>query len=250
MRIVTSTAVLAGTVLALGACRVSVAATTYHEDHSYGLTAGALTIDSNSGDLEIVATDAPTISVHERLNFTRNRRPVTVHSVSGNTLSLKYSCPGGLVIGNNECSVDYQVQVPRATPVRVVDGSGNVTLHGLTGALNLQANSGDVTGGDLTGAVQVTVDSGSITLNGLTGTGVAAQANSGDITLAFTRAPGSVTAGVDSGSVRIALPGDQRYAVDARVDSGTRTVDVTQDPAAPHHVRATAGSGDVTVTKN
>ncbi|MCW2941470.1 MAG: hypothetical protein JWN00_4455 [Actinomycetia bacterium] len=111
MRIVTSAAVLAGTVLALGACRVSIAATTYHEDHSYGLTAGALTIDSNSGDLEIVATDAPTISVHERLNFTRNRRP-------------------------------------------------------------------------------------------------------------------------------------------ARVDSSTRTVDVTQDPAAPHHVRATAGSGDVTVTKN
>jgi hypothetical protein len=30
----------------------------------------------------------------------------------------------------------------------------------------------------------------------------------------------------------------------------TRTVDVTQDPAAPHHVRATANSGDVTVTKN
>ncbi len=153
-------------------------------------------------------------------------------------------------------------------PVVVSSGSGNVTLNGLSGRVvassgsgnvradlltdpvSLQSGSGDVSGSMLSGPrLTLKTGSGNIAIAGLAGTRVTATDGSGDIALTFSKVPSLVRVNDSSGNVTLVLPsGTTRYQVHASTDSGSRTVSLPRSSVSPHVIIVTDGSGDISIT--
>ena len=134
-------------------------------------------------------------------------------------------------------------------PVTVGSGSGDVQVNGLTGTVSLQNGSGNITGGALSGRkVTLKAGSGNIAIDSLESLDVVVTDGSGNIDLTFTKAPTRVRVSNSSGNVNVVLPRGVRYQVNATTDSGNRTVSVLQTTAPGHVITVTDGSGNVSVT--
>ncbi|WP_236790562.1 DUF4097 family beta strand repeat-containing protein [Amycolatopsis sp. GM8] len=175
-------------------------------------------LDTQSGDVRISARDVTSTSVHERFRYSGSR-PGQTYRMDGGQLVLT-DC------GAN-CSVDYEIVVPRGTTV-----SGNAT----SGDIELQGVSADVSS-----------TSGQIDVNDATGP-VKAHSTSGDISVRLA-GPQDVSAEATSGDVDLRVP-DNHYRVDARTTSGDRNIEIATDPAGPYVLDLQATSGDITVRRS
>lgn len=134
-------------------------------------------------------------------------------------------------------------------PVVAGSGSGNVRASLLTRSVSLQSGSGDISGSMLSGPrVTLKTGSGDIAIAGLAGARVTASDGSGDIALTFSKVPSLVRVNDSSGDVTLVLPpGTTRYQVHASTNSGSRTVSVPRGAASPHVIVVTDGSGDISI---
>jgi hypothetical protein len=185
-------------------------------DHQVAQRIESVRLDTNSGDIRITAGDVTTASVHERFHYSGSR-PDQAYQVDGSQLVLT-DC-------GHDCTVDYQVVVPRGTSVSGSAKSGDVDLDGLAVT--------DVT--STSGEVRVRAAAGPVT----------AHANSGDVTVDLA-SPQNVQVDANSGSVTVTVPTD-RYRVQARTNSGDQEIDIVTDPAGPYLLDLEANSGDVKV---
>ena len=168
-------------------------------------------------------------------------------------------------VGN--CSFSFHAVLPAGKKAVLSDGSGNLTLRGLTGPVSGVSGSGDVQANVLTGTVRLETGSGNITGSALSGPKVTLKAGSGDVAvdslesldvvvtdgsgnidLTFTKVPTRVNVSNSSGNVNVVLPRGARYQVNATTDSGNRNVSVLQTTAPDHVITVTDGSGNVSVT--
>src|SRR6266568_3080684 len=148
------------------------------------------------------------------------------------------------------CSFSFRAVLPAGKRAYLSDGSGNLTLRGLTGPVSLQTGSGNITGGTLSGPrVTLGAGSGNIAITGLTSLHVVVHDGSGNISLVFSAVPDHVEVTASSGNVSLVLPpGPARYQVDATTDSGNRTVHLPGTSAPTHVIKVTAGSGNISIT--
>lgn len=157
-----------------------------------------------------------------------------------------------------DVSVDYVIQVPPETEVRVADGSGDVSVSGVAGPVTLASGSGDVTLSQIQGGVHSTSGSGNVHADGIKGS-AEITAGSGDITLNTIGGVVRVTTG--SGNITVSSPGDTvslrngsgdirvtGASSDLRVHTGSGTVRVAGSPAMGAYWELRAGSGDVGLT--
>jgi hypothetical protein len=213
-------------------------------------------IDNDSGNVRIRAGVAGNPSVRQRFTWGRflGKRPEAAHRIEGDRLVLA-GC------GWN-CSVDYDVTVPRGTTVTGHVDSGDLSVDGAA-AVDVSDNSGTVRVRNVPGTVKADVDSGDIELRGI-GRDITVNNNSGNILGQGLR--GRVNANVDSGSIRLTLDAAQdvhavvnsgdialtmpndRYRVQGTTDSGSRDIRVPTDPAGSHLLNLSTDSGSVTVT--
>ncbi|MDP9847912.1 DUF4097 family beta strand repeat-containing protein [Streptosporangium lutulentum] len=195
---------------------------------SYDVTdkVNAIQIEADSGGIEVTESDRQDIHVIERLSWRKNK-PVASHETQGDTLVLKFTCPGSWIGGTN-CEVGYQVEIPRGLSVKATSDSGEVTLR------------------DLSGDVDVTSDSGMIDAGGLAGKQVVSKTDSGAITLAFTAQPDKVKTSTDSGRTEVRVP-EGPYNIAATTDSGTKEIDATHDASAPRSITLSSDSGAIEV---
>ena len=136
------------------------------------------------------------------------RRPAFSWRPAAAGLVLHSSCLLGFT---GQCTMTYDVSVPRGLPVTVTDATGNLTVSGFSG--------------------QVTLSDGS-----------------GDITLTFTKAPKRVDVTDGSGDITLILPrGSTAYQVRARSASGDVSDAVKTSPSSPNVIIASDGSGDVSI---
>ncbi|OXM70119.1 MULTISPECIES: DUF4097 family beta strand repeat-containing protein [Amycolatopsis] len=177
----------------------------------------AVHVDNNSGDVRIRIEDTATTSVNQVLHYDGDQ-PGQAFRLAGAQLVLD-GC-------GNDCTVDYEVVVPRGTTVTGEVRSGDFTVYGAA-SVDLAASSGDIRVQDITGPVTTRTKSGSIDVGLATAQNVHAEAQSGDI--------------------RVVVPAD-RYRVAGETKSGDRSINVVQDPAAPHLLDVRTSSGDATVT--
>lgn len=131
---------------------------------------------------------------------------------SGNDIRIGHNTESELF---HNVSISYDLVVPAETRLRSHTGSGNQTIEGLTGSVEVESGSGGLNISQI-------------------GDGVRAQAGSGDIRIDTVR--GNVHAQTGSGSIRASN-------VSGGFEGQTGSGHITLDQTAPGAVRAETGSG-------
>jgi hypothetical protein len=226
------------------------------------VSGSTVNLSASDADMQVTQAAGSTLWLAGKAEYSLIRSDVTWQTTpSGVIVSPK--CHFFLGI----CSFSFHAVLPAGKRTVLSDGSGNLTLRGLTGPVTAGSGSGDVQANVLTGTVNLQTGSGNITGGALSGPKVKLKAGSGDITfdslesldvvvtdgsgninLTFSKAPTRVRVSNSSGNVNVVLPRGVRYQVNATTDSGNRTVSVLQTSAPGHVITVTDGSGNVSVT--
>jgi Putative adhesin len=223
-----------------------------------------LEVLTRSGDITVRNGAAGTVTIHAKIQsgnswFGGDHKAEAQELQSnpplrqnGNSIRIDY-------VNINNISIDYEITVPEETAIRAHTGSGNQTIEGLRGNVELESGSGDLklarltgdmrfqTGsgnvrgrelagpakikagsGDIeieeTGAgdMEIRTGSGNINVSGING-GFHAEAGSGDIHgKGVPKSTWSVRTG--SGNVTLSVPPDAAFDVDVSSSSGTVTL--------------------------
>ena len=223
-----------------------------------------LEVLTRSGDITVRAGSTGSVTIHGKIHSgsglfgfdvnkdavqeLQNNPPIRQN---GNSIRIDY-------INLRNVSVDYEITVPAETTVRAHSGSGDQTVEGVRGTVDLESGSGDLrlarltgdmnfhTGsgnvrghevagpvrakagsGDIeftetgSGDIDIRTGSGNITVNGING-GFHAEAGSGDI-----RGEGAAknmwSIRTGSGNVNLRLPAESSFDVDISSSSGSVT---------------------------
>jgi DUF4097 and DUF4098 domain-containing protein YvlB len=223
-----------------------------------------LEVLTRSGDVIVRNGPAGTVSIHAKIESgtswfggdhkedvqqLQSNPPIRQN---GNSIRIDY-------VNINNISIDYEITVPENTAIHSHTGSGDQTIEGLKGSVDLESGSGDLKLARLTGEmhfqtgsgnirghelsgparikagsgdivvdevgagdVEIRTGSGNITVNGING-GFHAEAGSGDIHgKGLPKNMWSVRTG--SGNVTLNVPSDAAFDVDISSNSGSVTL--------------------------
>jgi DUF4097 and DUF4098 domain-containing protein YvlB len=238
-------------------------------------TPGPVELDCSvsSGEVSVTATDTEqarvTVSGPERLvdemriELAGDR--LVVHEPSFSLRDLLHLSDGTLRV---------RVTVPRDSTARVKTASGDATLDGSFGTVELQTASGDLrVGGRVRGAAVAKAASGDVQLGdvgaavelrsasgnlrvGSVGGSASASSGSGDIRIGAVRA-GDVSAHTASGAIEIGVEPGTAVDLDARSASGELSSEVALGDAPAEGesegptvvIRASSASGDIRILR-
>jgi len=170
----------------------------------------------------------------------------------GNTIRIKEP------EGYRNISIDYEISVPANTRMRSETGSGDVSVEGINGPAEVETGSGDVKIRDVHGNVQTETGSGDTRLQGIDAERVEIRTGSGDLDLRELRCALQATTGsgdvqaegrptghwrlnTGSGEVKLHLPSDLAFDLEAHSDSG----DVHTQGNLAIAVQGSLGHGEV-----
>src|SRR5690349_10915722 len=221
-------AVLAGcgspTGASLTADQQSSAAAADRQSYQFTDRIDALVVDARAAAVTLEAGEGP-VTVDE-IYHSGSDRPTTSHRVDGSTLHLTET---GCRDNSVRCDVEFRVRLPAAATADITSQAGAVQVAGLTGNLTVTTQAGAVQG------------------SGLGGDQVRVSTKAGATTLAFTRAPSTVSASTEVGAVEVRVPSGTTYAVDVQSTVGPSDVSVQRDPASPHKIEVRTSVGAVRV---
>jgi DUF4097 and DUF4098 domain-containing protein YvlB len=186
---------------------------------------GTVTVNAGSGDVIITGTTANTLHVRANSDDDDIRFDATRSSVELSTARR----------GND---TKFEVTVPIGTRVVAKSQSGDISVRGTHGEVNVTAQSGDIVIDDVTGRLDVRSFSGEVTASNITGS-VDITTQSGDLKLTDVR--GDIEVGNTSGD--ITLRSVTAKLVRAKTTSGDVTYDGVIDGSGRYEF--TSHSGDV-----
>jgi len=204
-----------------------------------------LEVLTRSGDITIRAGSSNTVSIHGIIHtgewswFGGSDRKSQVQEIqnnpplrqNGNSIRIDY-------VNVNNISIDYQITVPESTTLRAHTGSGDQTVEGLKGNVDLESGSGDLKVARLTGDFHFRTGSGNVRGEELAGP-ARAKAGSGDIEIQETAA-GDVDIRTGSGNISVRGVNGGFHA-----EAGSGDIHADGSPKGMWSVRT--GSGNVTL---
>ncbi|MGA9389047.1 MAG: DUF4097 family beta strand repeat-containing protein [Candidatus Sulfotelmatobacter sp.] len=223
-----------------------------------------LEVETHSGDITVHSGPSGSVSIHGRIfvgdHWLFGNRHTDVSDIEqhppvrqdGNNIRIDY-------VNAHDISVDYEITVPPETTVRTHSGSGDQTIEGTRGNVDLQSGSGDVKLSRITGEIRLKTGSGNVRAREIAGT-VRGGTGSGDIEVEETgvgdldlhTGSGNIKArGVqgslhaETGSGNITGEGTQTGAWDIRTGSGNVRVHLPRDAAFDANLSTSAGNLDV-----
>jgi len=202
-----------------------------------------LEVLTHSGDVTVRAGGSGSVQIHGKIyvgdRWLSGTRQDDVHAIEqnppirqeGNSIHIDY-------VNMHNISVDYEITVPADTTIRTHSGSGDQTIEGTRGNVDVQTGSGDLRLARLTGEIQLHTGSGNIRAHEISGA-VRGGTGSGDIELE-ENGQGNVDFHTGSGIIRVSgVQGGFR----GETGSGDVTVEGTQSATWEIHT----GSGNVRV---
>ena len=223
-----------------------------------------LEVLTRSGDITVRNGTAGTVSIHAKIHSgvswlggdhkaevqeLQNNPPIRQN---GNSIRIDY-------VHFSNISVDYEITVPENTAVRTHTGSGDQTVEGLKGNIDLESGSGDLKLARLSGEMRFQTGSGNVRGRELSGP-AKAKAGSGDIEIEEIGAgdvdirtgSGNITVNginggfrAEAGSGNIHGKGSPKNMWSVRTGSGNVTLYVPSDAA--FDVDISSNSGNVTL---
>jgi Putative adhesin len=216
----------------------------HHEQQEFTAPIRTLDIDNDKGHVEIIGTDASTVTVDASVSEGL-RSGSHSEQLDGDRLVIRATCP---IMFSTWCGVDYTVRVPAATAVVSHSSGGGIEVTGMTGDVTLTSSGGGVhvVGGGTT----LTLDSSGGGVHGerLTAKVVTATSSGGGVHLSFAEPPQTVKADSSGGGVTVEVPDvPGAYHVEASSSGGGVHTDVRTDPNSPNAIDAHSSGGGVTV---
>ncbi len=181
-------------------------------------------VSTDRGSVRVIATDRDDISVHA---YVSDGLGDTDHAerVRGDRLLVDASCSFPVAYW---CTASYTVRVPRDVKLVLWSGSGDVTVTGATGDVDLTSNHG------------------AISATRLRSQYARASSDHGSIHLGFAAAPMQVVASTSHGSATVVVPRTgEAYRVDLSSDHGSTDVAVRTDPTARRTIELSSQHGAV-----
>jgi len=188
---------------------------------------GTVTVTAGSGDIIVTGSTDAQVRIHASSDNDNLRL-----DVSANTVALELT--GNRTHGDSR----FEVSVPQGVRVIARAQSGDVSIRGTKGEVEIHAQSGDVQLDDVVNRLDVTTLSGDIKARAIAGD-VSIDALSGSIDL--TDVKGAISVQTTSGDID--LRGVASKVVRAKTTSGDVTYEGVVDPAG--HYELTSHSGDV-----
>ena len=190
---------------------------------------GTVIVSSGNGDIIITSNTSNQLRVRAssedgdvRFDFAPNRNTVEVSTARRGSES------------------HFEVSVPQGAHVIAKAGSGDVSIRGTRGEVEVTSQSGDVVVDDVNGRLTVRSFSGDVTASNVTGD-VEVSTQSGDFNLTSVR--GNIEIGNTSGD--IVMRGIAARTVRAKTTSGDVSYDGTIDPGGRYDLES--HSGDVRI---
>jgi hypothetical protein len=224
----------------------------------------SLEVQSHSGDVIVRSGPAGTVTIRGKIyvgdHWLFGSRHTDVSDIEqhpplrqdGNSIRVDY-------VSMRDISVDYEITVPEDTTIRSHSGSGDQTIEGTRGNVDLQSGSGDVKLARLTGEIRLQTGSGNVRAREISGP-VRGGAGSGDIELEemgsgdidLHTGSGNITArGIqgafraEAGSGDITAEGTQTGAWEVRTGSGNVHVRLPANAAFDANISTSSGTLDV-----
>ncbi|BCY08716.1 DUF4097 family beta strand repeat-containing protein [Actinoplanes sp. L3-i22] len=214
------------------------------EQQSFDQPVRHVDLDLSNGDVTFLAATDHRILVKRTLTWAYDK-PVTNDRGSADAVTLSASCGDHLRLPG--CRIHYEVTVPAGVTINATVRSGAIASRGNNGTKTFQTTSGDIDVRDGQGDLSAQATSGAVVALRLDAPNATVTAKSGNVRLSFSTAPDSVRASTTSGDLSISVPPADAYRVQGSTLSGSRSIDVTQDAAAPRSITADARSGDTRV---
>ena len=150
---------------------------------------------------------------------------------------------------HRQVGISYKLVVPANTRVRARTGSGDVRVAGVTGAVEARTGSGSMELTAIGGDVDIQTGAGPI---GIAGLETALRARTGTGRIRVEGEPGCAwDLSTGSGGIRIDLPDDAAFEIDARTHSGdvlTEHPVVARDESRRGQLQGTVRGGGPKVT--
>jgi len=223
-----------------------------------------LAVQTRSGDITVRTGPAGTVSIRGKIyvgdHWLFGNRHTDVSDIEqnpplrqdGNNIRIDY-------VSARDISVDYEITVPEDTTIHSHSGSGDQTIEGMRGNVDVQSGSGDVKLSHLTGEVRLQTGSGDVRAHEISGP-VRGGTGSGDMELEETGSgdvdlhtgSGNITArGIhgafhaEAGSGDITADGTQTGSWEVRTGSGNVHVHLPSDAAFDANISTSSGTLDV-----
>jgi len=191
--------------------------------HQISSAVSTVVVVSHVGNVTVTGGSGPATSVTEQSTYSK-APPVTTRTLSGQTLTVTYTCPDQLV-----CAVSYVVKVPRDVAVQVTAGAGSIRLSGLAGSVTAKSYAG------------------LISATGLTSASADLTTDAGGISATFAVAPVTVRVLARVGAIIVRVPGSASYHVSANAHAGSATVRVRQSSSSVHTITASTDIGAILI---
>ncbi|WP_436520711.1 DUF4097 family beta strand repeat-containing protein [Actinoplanes sp. HUAS TT8] len=214
------------------------------EEQAFDQPVQHVDVDLSNGDVTFLAATDDRVRVKRTLTWSYDR-PVTNDSASGDGVALSAGCGDHFRLPG--CRIKYEVQVPAGVTITAKVRSGGITSRGNNGTKTFRTTSGDIDVRDAQGDLSAEAVSGRVMALGLAASRAEVTARSGNVQLSFSRPPDSVRVSTTSGDLTISVPPADAYRVQGNTTSGTRSIEVREDAAAPRSIVAEARSGDTRV---
>lgn len=202
-----------------------------------------LDVQTHSGDIIVRSGQSGSVTVHGKIfvgdHWLFGDRHTDVSAIEqnppvrqdGNSIRIDY-------VNSRDISVDYEITVPADTVVRARTGSGNQTIEGTHGNVDVQSGSGDMRLSQITGEIHIQTGSGNVRAQEISGA-VRGGAGSGDIEVQET-GPGDIDLHTGSGNVSV-------RGVDGTLHAEAGSGDVTAEGTQTGDWEIHTGSGNVNV---
>jgi len=193
---------------------------------------GTVTLNAGSGDIVVTGSSSDQI----RVRGTSDNENIRMDA-SGSRLSLE-------TVGANRRSNDtrFEVAVPYGVRVIAHTQSGDVTIHGTRGPVEVRTQNGDVDLDEVTERLDVTTLSGDIKARAITAD-VEIESIGGDVALSDVK--GNVAVQTTSGEIEIRRATTK--LVRAKTTSGDVTFDGVIDPAGRYDLSSHSGDVDLAI---
>lgn len=199
-------------------------------------------VSAEAGRITVVGTDAAEISVTRHIYRTAGEPTETVNR-DGNELRIETRCPHG---GSNGCRIDYEFQIPRATPVELSTASGNVDMTGLAGAQTAISATGNVEIAGARGPVTAKSVSGKIQFRDHGAPSTIVASTTGSVLLQAVTRPDLIQVDSTSGNISVTVPGGS-YRVETSTMTGKKNVSVPSDAGSSSVLKMKTITGNVQV---